>query len=338
MNTDYKNIIDIYNNSSDIEKLIFVDVINDLIKWIPKHRKAKKIPQSLYIEDMAKDFEKQMNFQSVKEYIKFMNEIKDFIYEWIDIKDRKSGMFNIKKWTTLIPKNIKEYYHYIWEDEIDSIHQYRKLFLKNLEYYWFIEIYVYKNEEYHKICEDFLNSITELDNKNRRVYIWLNNIKDDFARRSLERIQTDYWVNSIKKQIEYIFNDLEVENYLCKEEDIIKLYEKITWEKIHKDYIEYNFVNEYIILSYKWKELEFEKWYMPYQILEMVLPSKKNEGVQLADLFKHINNIDFYYRDHKNELPKIRSTISWINRRFAKIYWKNEKLLSFKNQALIRVK
>jgi len=32
MNPDYKNIIEIYNNSKDIEKLIFLDVINDLIK------------------------------------------------------------------------------------------------------------------------------------------------------------------------------------------------------------------------------------------------------------------------------------------------------------------
>lgn len=183
MKPDFNNIIEIYNNSRDIEKLIFVDVINDLIKWIPKYRKAKKIPQSLYIEDMAKDFDKQMNFQSVKEYVKFMNELRDFIYKWIDIKDRKSGMFNVNKWTSLIPKNIKEFYHHIWEEEIETIHQYRKTFLRNLEHYWFIEIYVSKNEEYHKLCEEFLNEITEIDNRNRRIYLWLGNIKDDFSRK-----------------------------------------------------------------------------------------------------------------------------------------------------------
>jgi hypothetical protein len=32
MKADFKNIIDIYNNSRDIEKLIFVDVVSDLIK------------------------------------------------------------------------------------------------------------------------------------------------------------------------------------------------------------------------------------------------------------------------------------------------------------------
>ena len=338
MKADFKNIIEIYNNSKDIEKLIFVDVINDLIKWIPKLKKAKKIPQSLYIEDMAKDFDKQMNFQSVKEYIGFMKDLKEFIYKWIDLKDRKSGMFNVNKWTSLIPKNIKEYYYHIWEEEIETIHQNRKTFLKNLEHYWFIEIYVSKNEEYHKICEDFLNEITEIDNKNRRIYLWLSNIKDDFSRKYLERIQTDYWVHSVKKQIEYLFNDAELENYLCKEEDLVKLYEKITWEKIHKDYVEYNFVNEYIIITYKWKELEFEKWNMRYQVLEKLLPAKQDEWIEIEQLFKHIYNLDYFHREHKNELSKIRSTVSWINRRFRERFWKTEKLLSFKNQALIRVK
>jgi len=338
MKPDFKNIIDIYNNSRDIEKLIFVDVINDLIKWIPKHRKAKKIPQSLYIEDMAKDFDKQMNFQSVKEYSEFMKELREFIYKWVDIKDRKSGMFNVNKWTSLIPKNIKEYYHHIWEEEIETIHQSRKTFLRNLEHYWFIEIYVSKNEEYHKICEDFLNEITEIDNRNRRIYLWLSNIKDDFSRKYLERIQTDYWVKWVKKQIEYLFNDAELENYLCKEENLVKLYEKITWEKIHKDYVEYSFVNEYIILTYKWKELEFEKWNMRYQVLEKVLPAKQDEWIEIEQLFKHIYNLDYFHREHRNELSKIRTAVSWINRRFKDRFWKTEKLLSFKNQALIRVK
>lgn len=338
MKADFNSIIEIYNNSRDIEKLIYVDVINDLIKWIPKYRKAKKIPQSLYIEDMAKDFDKQMNFQSVKEYVSFMKDLREFIFKWIDIKDRKSWMFNITKWTSLIPKNIKEHYHFIWEEELEVIHQSRKLFLKNLEHYWFIEIYVSKNEEYNKICEEAYNTITELDNKNRRIYIWLSNIKDPFTRKYFERLQTDWWVNKVKKQLEYIFNDLELENYLCKEENLIKLYEKVTWEKIHKDYVEYIFVNDFIILTYKWKELEFEKWNMRYKVLEKVLPAKKEDWIEIEQLFKHIYNLDYFHRKHKNELSKIRSTVSWINRRFRERYWKTEKLLSFKNQALIRVK
>lgn len=151
-------------------------------------------------------------------------------------------------------------------------------------------------------------------------------------------MQTDYWVTKVKKQIEYLFNDLELENYLCKEEDLVKLYEKITWEKIHKNYVEYNFVNDFIIITYKWKELEFEKWNMPYQVLEKVLPAKQEKWIEIEKLFEYIYWLEYYHREHRKELSKIRSTVSWINRRFSKIHWKTEKLLVFKNQALIRVK
>lgn len=338
MSADFKTIIEIYNNSKKVEKLIFIDVLNDLIKWIFKSRKAKKIPQSIYIEELAKDSIKEMNFESIREYNNFIVNLKDFIYKWVDIENRKIWIFNVNKWTPLIPKNIKKYYHQVWEEELEIIHQYRKLFLINLEKYWFIEIFISKNEKLNKLCEDFLNTITELDNKNRKIYIWLGNIKDVSVRRHFERLQIDYWVEKIKKQIEYLFNDMELENYLCTEENLIKLYEKITWEKIHKDYVEFNFVNDYIILTYKWKELEFEKWHIPYMILEKVLPAKQEEWIEIEKLFKHIYWLEYFHRDHRNELSKIRSAVSWINRRFVKIHWKTEKLLSFKDNALIRVK
>jgi hypothetical protein len=236
MKTDFNTLLEVYNNSKEKEKLIFLDVLNDLIKWVFELKKAKKTPQSIYIEPFFKEITKDLNFQSVQEYKTFMKELKDFIYEWIDIKWRRSWIFNITKERSLLSKEIKSYYQIIWKEELEEIQDTRKLLLNNFIEYWFIEIFVSKNEEYHKICKDFEKTILKINEKNRKVYIWLWNIKDKTTRNFLERIQIDYWVEKINKWFEFIFNDLETVNYLTHKKDLESLKHRIHFKENSSDY------------------------------------------------------------------------------------------------------
>lgn len=334
MKPDFDYIIEIYTNASEKEKLIFIDVINDLIIWIPIISKAKKIPQSIEIEEIATDTIKEMNIKSVKEFNNFVKDFKDFIYKWTDIKDKQSWVFNITKSRIQLPKIIKEYYFQIWDDELDEIQDYRILFLKNLVECWFIEIFVSKNKEYHKLCEDYMNTITKLDNRNKRVFIWLNNIKDSYTRNRIEKIQIDYWVDEVKKMFETIFNDIKIKSYLCKKENLELLYSKITWKKTVKEYTEF-FSKEWL-LRYKWKDILFNIDEKPFLMLKYIFKNEDKEiWIDKIDLFKYIENtdsIELYYKN-KHTLNDLKN---WINRRFKNEFKTKKLFLRFKNSALYK--
>ena len=118
MKLDFKSLLEIYDNSLEKEKLIFLDVLNDLIKWIFELKKAKKIPQSIYIEELTKDIEKDMNFKNIEEFNTFRVSMRDFVYKWIDIKNRQAWTLNLKKERILLSKEKKKYNIIVEKEEI----------------------------------------------------------------------------------------------------------------------------------------------------------------------------------------------------------------------------
>ena len=331
---DFNSMVEIFKNSKEIEQLIFINALEDLIKGIFKSRKSKKTIHSLYIDDLAKNTISDMKFESVKEYEKFTKELRNFIYQWTDIGNRQSWIFNITQETPNISKNIKEYLHHIWKTEVDMIHQFRKSLLINLGHYWFIEIFVSRNEELKKIYEETLNTITEIDDKHRRIYIWLSNIKDLHSKQYFERLQTDYWAKTLKKQIEYLVNDVELENYLCNESELRDLYNRLTWDNLSQPESEFNANNG--IINYNGKTLNFLVQKDPYKILKEVY--KSNNNLMLWDIFPIIYPGEEYsYQEHAKERAKIWDIIDGINRRFRKISWWNN-LLQFIENKIIKLR
>lgn len=333
MKPDFKTIIEIYNNSQESEKLIFIDVVNDLIKGIPKPMKAKKIPQSIYLEEIAKDTVKDMNFTSVKEYHLFLDDIKNFIYWDKDVTGRISWIFNLKKERTLLSREIKTYYQIIGAEELDIIHDSRIVFLKNLERYNFIEIFVSKNEQFQEICDEFMDTITKLDDKNKRVLIWLSNIKDKSSRNYLQRLEVDFWIDKVKKWVEYLFNDLQLENYLCVQKDIEDLYESLSWKKLPILTTKAVYVWDNISIEYNFDRVDFWEGTKPHKILSELFKSDNKWKVELWDIFPILYWEDYQYVNHKQEKRQISNSIAWINRRFKEISnWK--KLLQFKDNVI----
>jgi len=335
MKADFKNIIEIYDNSNEIEKLIFKDVINDLIKWIFKLQKAKKIPQSIYIEKIAKDTIKDMNFQSTKEYNKFITDLRELIYKWIDIKNKVSWVFNITKPRSLIPKNIKEYYHTIWDEEIEIIQNYRKLLLKNLEEYWFIEIFVSKNKQYQEICKEFMESISKIDENNKIIYLWLSNIKDKNTRNHLARLEVDFWVDRIKKAFKYLFNDIELENYLCKEKDLELLKHRLNFKENTSNFDNYNWILYYSkkeIHKFK-KEKDKNKQFELCKIIFNFSVWIKIDFSKLEKIYKQENNDDYYDDKISNNTNKIKKLIDKINI-ILKNWTENKKLLLLSQETI----
>jgi len=299
--------------------------------------KAKKIPQSIYIEEISKDTLKDMNFSSVKEYHSFLDNLRDFIYGDTDIWNRRCWIFNVNKERTLLSREIKTHYQMIWKEELENIHDSRTLFLKNLERYGFIEIFVSKNKEYQDICNDFMNTITKLDEKNKRVMIWLSNIKDKNSRRYLQRLEVDFWIDKVKKWVEYLFNDLKLENYLCHEVDIRELYELLSWKTLPKKTSNAVHIENEIFIEYNKASISFQEWDKPYTILSEVFRSDNKWKISLWDLFPKLYWEEYKYSKHWVEKKQISNSISWINRRFKKISrWKN--LLQFKGNIIKKLR
>lgn len=333
MTADYKSIIEIFNNAYEIEKIVFTEALSDLVKWIIVPQKAKLNPQSIFLEDMTKSTINELKFESIKEYNDFINEIKKIIYEWIDTTDKNSWLFVITKMRSKLWKETKDFYDTIWIEELDEIYFLRKLFLKNLEKYGFIEIFLSKNKEFQNVCDDFINIISEIDEKNKRKLRALENISDPFIRNQITNISYDYWVERIKRTFDFILNDLEIENFLCKKEEIEKLYTQITGNKIiNWKQTEFNKITW--ILSYDNKEMKVKMNDNPYKILEYLFKSKKNDWVDLIDIYKYIEWVHDTEKFYKNE-KKLRSSVSHINREFERKF-KLKKFLVYKDKALYK--
>lgn len=334
MKVDIKTLIKVYNGSNEIQKLLFLDVLNDLIKWVFQFKEAKKTPYSIYIEKLAQDTVKNMNFESIKEYQTFINDLNNFIHTWTNVNGKNVWIFNVTKPRNLLSKEIKVYYHQIWEEELEEIQSYRKLLLNNFIAYWAIEIFTSKNDEYNKMCKDFEKSITKINEKNRKVLIWISKIKDPATRNYLQRLEVDYWIEKVNKWFEHLFNDIELENYLTHKKDLELLYNKITGKEIQKEYTE--FLPKEWILRYNWKSITFELDKNPYLLLKILFQNKdKNIWIDKVDLYKYIENTDsiqLYYKN-KNIINDLKN---WINRRFKNEFHTNKLFLRFKNWALYR--
>lgn len=333
MTPDYKSIIEIFNNAHEIEKIVFTEALSDLLKWIIVPQKAKLIPQSLFLEDMTKSAMNELKFKSIKEYNDFIYEIKKIIYEGIDTTDKNSWLFVITKMRSRLWKETKDFYDTIWDEELDEVHYLRKLLLKNLEKYGVIEIFLSKNKEFQEVCDDFINTISEIDEKNKRRLRALENISDPFIRNRMTNISYDYWVDRIKRAFDFILNDLEIENFLCKKEELEKLYTQITGNKI-SNWVQAEFNKVIGIIRYDNKEMKVKVNWVPYKIIEYIFKSKSNDWIDLIDIYKYIEWVDDTTKFYKNE-KKLRSSISNINRQFEKKIWK-KKFLVYKDGALYK--
>ncbi len=333
MTPDYKSIIEIFNNAHEIEKIVFTEALSDLLKWIIVPQKAKLIPQSLFLEDMTKSAMNELKFESIKEYNDFMNEIKKIIYEGYDTTNKNFWIYVVTKSRSRLWKETKNFYDQIWEDELDEVHYLRKLLLKTLEKYGFIEIFLSKNTEFQKVCEDFIDAISELDEKNRRKLRALENIKDSHMRTQITNISYDYWVEKIKRAFDFILNELEMEHILCKKEEIEKLYTQVTGKRI-STWIQSIFNKISWVVSYDNKEMKVKVNWVPYKIIEYIFKSKSNDWIDLIDIYKYIEWVDDTTKFYKNE-KKLRSSISNINRQFEKKIWK-KKFLVYKDGALYK--
>lgn len=338
----HKEIQEIFNHSTEIQKLVFIDTLGDLIKWIiiPNTSPSKKIPESMYIDPMIKDFTsgflKDANFKSIQEYNNFAIEVRKFLFWERDLWTRKCGLFIITKDKTKLPKNIKEYYGIIGKDELDEIYHNRKLFFRNLINEKIIEIFHSENEEFNSICDEFIESISKIDEKNKRTLQNLTKIKDPIFRNYITRLNMDFWAESIKIQFEKFFNEMELESFFWDKEELNNLFHILSWKTMELKQ-EFSFNENSRELIYGWiKPHVFKNGKNRHIIIQMAFEIEKSKPIDFVDVIEKIEGLNVSdIKDFDIKKKNLNTTILEINELIEKKY-KVKEFFRVKDRAYYR--
>jgi len=334
MNKNIQTLVEMYQGLSEWEQILFIDFLSDLRKWIIDPSKTqKKTHLSPYFDESIQEIKEWLQDKKLQ---KFFEEMREIMSQEDIPTDKNSWIFILNKERQFFPKEVKKHYVILEKEELENIYDFRKIILKGFVKYEFIEIYVSKNKKLQDFFTDYINEITELNDKNRRVLASVENIKDDHSRNHLKLLQTDFWTERVQKVFEYFFNDIEIINYFCDKKDLEDLYCLITWKEVEKDYVEF-FPNE-AILKYKWKKSKpFKKEKDPYKMLSYIFEQDRDIGIEKQDIYfamEETNSTELFYEN----IEKINALKTTVNRKFKSDFQTKENFLVFKGSLLYRKK
>lgn len=351
MQENIKYILEVFWNLDEKKRLIYIDVINDLIEthkstiWEKKIdlKNLEKTESTILLLDSIKKLEEDITekWYTEKE-LKEKNEVlketlnlnyQDFTWDiWFIAFDKLEEVFFRNK----SGKRILEKYPYMNTTILNSINSTRHLFLYNLEKVWIITRIHPKNEKLDDMLEEVKDLVMSDDGMTLKP---LEDIDDEFLRQDLIEKTEIFWKGSIDEPIRQFVNLLEVvRHYIFNIKDLELLYEKMTGKKVPKKEAGIEYIDEEIFVKYDWKNTKpFEKFEKPWSVLMEIFKKKNKWKIDMWVLFQIIYNEQYIGGEHQKEMKSLRSAIDYINRKFRLIsWWKN--LLQIKQGTLIKLK
>lgn len=335
MKGNIQKLADIYKwLTNKWEEVVFVDFLSDLKKWILDPSKAWKTNHlSPYIDESVEEIREWLKDPKLQ---KFFGEMRNILLKDGLPQESDSWIFILNKERQFFSKEVKKEFVILEENELNNIYDLRRILLQNFCNHNLIQIYEAKNERLQKFYSEYLDEISEENEKNRRVLTSIENIEDKDTRAYFKRIQTDFWAERFQKVFEHYINDIEIINYFCNKEDVEELYSLVTWKEKEKKYVEF-FPNEGI-LEYRWKKSKpFKKGDRPYRMLCYIFKQDRDIGVEKQDIYFAMEDTDNPQLFSKNR-GVINTTKNSINRRFKYDFQTKEKFLVFEGGLLYRKK
>ena len=335
MKENIQKLADIYKSlTNKWEEVVFVDFLSDLRKWILDPSKAWKTNHlSPYIDESIEEIREWFKDPKLQ---KFFGEMRNILLKDGLPQDGDSWIFILNKERQFFSKEVKKEFVILEKNELGNIYDFRRILLQNFCNHKLVQIYEAKNERLQKFYSEYLDEISEENEKNRRVLTSIENIENKDIRAYFKRIQTDFWAERFQEVFERYINDIELINYFCNKEDVEELYSLVTWKEEEKKYVEF-FPSEGI-LKYEWKKSKpFKKGDNPYKMLCYIFGQDKDIGIDKQEIYfamEDTNSTELFYEN----IDKINATKNAINRRFRDDFQTKEKFLVFDRGLLYRKK
>ncbi len=344
MQENLQYILEVYEGSTPLQKLIIKDSLNDLYLWVRRmNQKIEQTPnlESIYIKKLMANFVSQMKSEfTPEELTKIWKHMEWMIKEWKnDFSD--FGLFNLTKEKVIFSrtetgKAIREYYWAIGKEELEEIHTLRKFFIDNLlikEVIWDFEI---EDPIFTESIIELIKMTSKKWRRGRREMLDISKITNGYTRMQLSLLRSWLWNKKLKEAYSYFLNDMNVAGYSFNLVDIELLYEKILQKKIAKPVSEMVSIWDTIFIKYNGDEIAFEKWAKPFTILSWLYHSDYNWELWIMDIFPKLFWEDYSGSKHTAEKEQIQNSVDGINRRFRKISdWKN--LVQFKSNTITKI-
>lgn len=315
---EFGKIKEIYNNSNEIEKLIFKEVLKDLLWWViefwkPKEKQLKdviNVPSFKWFEIEWNEVYYKFILDSIKEYE---------LNQWKS--DYRIWLFNYTKPRGIISKEIKEYYHTFLDDELNIVNDYRKVVLYNLEKCNFITLFSKDEREDFELISNKVKELFDL-RKKKLLFFW-NKKKVKLMNDVIWQITNFFLIDRTEEELNKIIYESKFDLFTCYLSDLKDLYSDLFDEKI-SDEIE--FYKDKWILRYKWKNMIVKEWWKPYDLLCELFNIDIDEWIPKDELFFSLMWTDDYRRYYQ-ERRKITDLVNWINDRFRKTFNTKKNLL-----------
>ncbi len=350
MQENLKYILEVFKKWDTKKRLIYIDVINDLIETHKHTSWEKKIDlenieideNTILLQDtigkLAQDF--QASWMTQEELMKKNETLKQTLDLGYDSFDGDIWFIAFNKLEEMFLRthtgvNVLEQYNAITLNTISSINQSRRIFLVNLDKKWVITRIHPKNEKLDTLLSEVKGLVMDEWGKNIKP---LEDIEDEYLKEKLMEQYENFWQENIDEPVKQFLNLFDsVRHYSFDVKNLEYLYEEMTWEKVERKWTELKHISDKeIMISYRWKNISFEEWAKPYIIISWLYHSDYNWEIELWDIFPKIYSEEYFYSEHEKEKRQISNTISGINKRFRGISdWKN--LLQFKDNKITKL-
>ena len=322
-------ILEIYKNFPPEEKLVFQDLLEDIINWDTSNNKKQtiwiqQIKSKQYATRIANTFVDHLKEKKISEK-EFLDDFKqtqlEYLCNWFWRKKDDFLWYTISKiWISKQKWFLDELRKLKKELELDNsiITDLRKeLFTHILVEYWIIEVWSKKN-----FSKAFIKKIEKED---QEIGKFLENMPQEF-RKFIEKIIKDteefYWedfLDNAKEKIDEVDKNIQILIYkkeelkeltvMIKNIDIKLFFDKETW-----------------ILYSSWsREYKFEKNLPPYNFMCLMFPNwkVKNKKQSHSNIYFCIEKNHSWWTLRTDEDKAVRNLISHINKIIkTKTLWK----------------
>ncbi len=309
LNSNIWEIFEIYQNSSELQKIIIIDVIEDLLRLV-NHNRPIKTPEMILIQPMIDDLSiciTQSSKEIQEELWKIFQESIYPLEDWESIVT-----FIYQKDRIHYSSKIRSYFMGIGDHEQKEIWNLRKMIIQNFLSYKIIRKVDVSDSPLSKLFQWYDNE-TIIRDKNNKVIEIKKELIFDKNDESFNFLESTFWEDEIEKAL-YAFINLEWDTFVFIRDDLNQLLETITGESILK-VMSYSPNNHRL---YFWNDyLTFKKWDLPSQILEEIFKEQDiSIWITYEELYKNTEEISELWKDYYNGwLERYKNSIKWINRR-----------------------
>lgn len=314
MKADFKKLIDLYNDSEDNEKIVFKELLDDLIFFDVKVKKKTKetIELKYFHEKYSNKLIKTFYNLSVRKYWKLEVDNRILNTFNIFIKDNfwTKKLWNYDTISILPTKKIKDYSKPI-NDLINSnklnineYHSKRKILL------WYFSKYKliieWEKEKDGENIEEIINNIEKTNKKDPL---------DKLILEMLSEMKAIYWIEEYNKWVkESEIIDEKIDIIRFDKSQVEDLRSRLNWES--KINLSYDIKNK--TLYYNWNEIhnfkDKPKNDLKMNMFGLMYSYEKWMNINFKQMYEFYNEDDFYHNNNNDFInSKIKSLIWKIN-------------------------